>query len=545
MIHHRSPAVPLRGSRNRRGRSMLMAAVAMVAAGASLARPAPDAATARDTGVVDVQRLSRIGSVSDRFQSYTIEMIEVTGGKFWKPYDPSLGTAGNAPAVPRSRADMYMYRPPIDLGNRRLRLLARALGTAYLRVSGTWANSVYFAGDDKSVGQPPKGFTGVLTGSQWRKVVDFARDVDASIVTSFAISEGTRDANGVWIPDQARRLLRYTRAMGSRIAAAEFMNEPSMAGIGGAPKGYSAGDYARDARIFAKFLRAEAPGTMILGPGSATETPGLWGIPATLPGNIQTEAMLKAATPDIDAFSYHHYGAASVRCAAINMPQTRLDDALSEAWLARTGQTRQFYASLRDRYTPGKPLWMTEGADAACGGNPWSGSFVDSFRYLDQLGRLAREGVDVVFHNTLAASNYSLLDPETLKPKPNYWAALLWRRLMGRTVLDSGLPLREGLHAYAHCAAGGRGGVAMLLINNDQTQTTSVRFQWPVSTYTLTQHGQSPFDVALNGRLLTLGPGDALPQLAGRRLGPGRLDLAPRSLTFVTIPSARNPACQP
>jgi hypothetical protein len=39
-----------------------------------------------------------------------------------------------------------------------------------------------------------------------------------------------------------------------------------------------------------------------------------------------------------------------------------------------------------------------------------------------------------------------LLDENTLAPRPNYWAALLWRRLMGTTVLDSGVPIQKGLH---------------------------------------------------------------------------------------------------
>ena len=30
--------------------------------------------------------MPRIGSVDERFQSYNIEMVEVTGGRFWKPY---------------------------------------------------------------------------------------------------------------------------------------------------------------------------------------------------------------------------------------------------------------------------------------------------------------------------------------------------------------------------------------------------------------------------------------------------------------------------
>jgi hypothetical protein len=37
---------------------------------------------------------------------------------------------------------------------------------------------------------------------------------------------------------------------------------------------------------------------------------------------------------------------------------------------------------------------------------PWANTFLDTFRYLDQLGRLARQDVRVVAHNTLVASDY-------------------------------------------------------------------------------------------------------------------------------------------
>jgi heparanase 1 len=65
------------------------------------------------------------------------------------------------------------------------------------------------------------------------------------------------------------------------------------------------------------------------------------------------------------------------------MPQTSADAALSEEWLARTDQTLAFYRNLRDKFAPGKPMWVTETADAACGGNPWASTFLDTFRYLD------------------------------------------------------------------------------------------------------------------------------------------------------------------
>lgn len=75
----------------------------------------------------------------------------------------------------------------------------------------------------------------------------------------------------------------------------------------------------------------------------------------------------------------------------------------------------------------------------------------------------------MVAHNTLVATDNGLLDEKTLAPKPNYWGALLWLRLMGTTVPESGVPIQEGLHVYAHCLRGNPGGVALLLINNDKT----------------------------------------------------------------------------
>jgi hypothetical protein len=54
---------------------------------------------------------------------------------------------------------------------------------------------------------------------------------------SIAGSVCTR-TQGVWISDQARHLFDYTKSIGGKIAATEFMNEPTYATMGGAPKGY-------------------------------------------------------------------------------------------------------------------------------------------------------------------------------------------------------------------------------------------------------------------------------------------------------------------
>ncbi|MGO4573357.1 hypothetical protein [Microvirga sp. 2TAF3] len=499
--------------------------------------------------------MPRIGTVDERYQSYNVEMLEVTGGRFWRPYGPELEAALRQPtpaSAAQSNGDtpagmnpaLYESRPPLDLTNPRLRKLAAALGPAYVRVSGTWANTTFFPETDQAPATPPPGFMGVLSRQQWKSVVEFAKAANAEIVTSFATGLGTRDGAGVWMPEQARRLIAYTKSVGGRIVAAEFMNEPTLAIMGGAPQGYDAATYGRDFKAFRAFADQAAPDMIVLGPGSVGETIGEWGVAYGSLPVLKTREMLVASQPaQVDAFSYHHYGASSQRCAAMGK-QTTAEAALSEDWLGRTDQTLAFYRALRDEFEPGRPFWLTETADAACGGNPWANTFLDTFRYLDQLGRLAKQDVRVVAHNTLVASDYGLLNDRTLEPKPTYWAGLLWRRLMGTTVLETGVPIQEGFHIYAHCLRGTPGGVAVLAINNSRTQSSAVEIPKAAEGYTLMAPQLESSSIRLNGQELRLRAQDELPDLQGSRVQAGRVELAPASITFLALPEAGNPGCR-
>ena len=112
---------------------------------------------------IAVATMARVATVDPRFQSYNVEMAEVIGGKFWKPYNRLSKVSGNAeptPAISESNGAalqigqdpaLFEARPPIDLSNVRLRKLAAALGPAYVRVSGTWANTVYFQDSDDAL----------------------------------------------------------------------------------------------------------------------------------------------------------------------------------------------------------------------------------------------------------------------------------------------------------------------------------------------------------------------------------------------------------
>lgn len=495
-------------------------------------------------------KMAKVGTIDERFQSYNIEAVQVTGGRFWKPFAKAAESKPvDEKPKPASAAQvgmdpsLYEYRAPINLSNARLRKLAKALGPAYVRVSGTWMNSTYFQDSDAAApAEPPKGFNSVLTRAEWKGVIDFSHAVNAEIVTSFATSAGTRDAEGVWTPVEAKKFVDYTKSIGGTIAAAEFMNEPTFASLGGAPKGYDAAAYAKDFAVFKKFAAADAAGMIVLGPGGVME--GSAQLPSFMHA-VTSEDILKATGPVFDAYSYHSYGAVSSRCAGPGMSAgTSIDAALSEEWLARAGKIEGYYAGIRDRLIPGKAIWLTETAQAACGGDRWASTFLDSFRYLDQLASLARRGVQVQMHNTLSASDYGLLDEKTYEPRPDYWAALLWRRLMGTTVLDAGQPPAVSLHLYAQCLRGKPGGVTLLAINADKTEAQTIAIPTGAERYSMTAADLLSSTVELNGSELRLGTGDRLPNMKGVATHAGQVTFAPASITFLALPKADNASCR-
>lgn len=518
---------------------LLGAGILLDAGGQALASPDDPASH------LDPHALKSVARVDPRFQSYNIEMAEIVGGRFWAPYkDADARTS--AEGSPRTGslgfdATLFRQRPPADLSNARLRNLARALGPAYIRVSGSWANKTFFQDDDgPRLATPPKGFENVLTRRQWAGVLDFAKAVDGKITTSFAVSAGARDAAGNWSPAEARKLLRYTRKLGGTIHSAELINEPNLGATSGLPAGYDASNFARDIAAFRTFIANEAPEIRTVGPGSTGET----GVALFNSRGLASEQMLSAEPrASFDYFSYHFYGGRSQRCAKMAPSSAILpQNALDEEWLARTDRALAFYKDLRDRHMPGAPIWLNETAQASCGGDKWAASFLDTFRYVDQMGRLAQQGVSVIMHNTLAASDYGLIDEETLTPRPNYWAAVLWRRLMGEVVLDAG-PARPGLHVYAHCLRGRPGGVAFAVLNLDRTRTAHLTLPLPAQRYALSAEDLQGTTVKLNGKPLALA-GDRLPALPGTKANGRDISLAPASITFLAAPSAANRACR-
>ena len=158
-------------------------------------------------------------------------------------------------------------------------------------------------------------------------------------------------------------------------------------------------------------------------------------------------------------------------------------------------------------------------------------------RTLNEAGGFSAITDGVIFHNTLAASDYAYLDRVTHEPRPNYFAVLLWTRLMGTKVYDTGEPARMGAHVYAHSRKDGQDGVVYLVINNSETDATTVELPKEATRYTLAgKDGNKRATVmTLNGHDLTLGAGDALPDLSGAPQAAGKVELAPMTCTFFVL----------
>jgi hypothetical protein len=464
-----------------------------------------------------------VATVDERFQSFNVEMVEVTGGRFWAPY---------------GSGELFEERDPIDLTNTRLRNLARELAPAFMRVSGSWANGTYYDLDETTEGTTPEGFVGVLTRTQWDEANAFAIDLGFDVITSFAVSEGTRDSEGVWTPDAARAWLEYSRDQGYPIVAAEFYNEPSY-NLQGVPGDYDAQQFVRDFQIFTPMVAETLPTMMIVGPGMLGEATPLLPIPG--PPTIVAADILADISPVMDVFTYHFYPGVSPRC----LSTTTAEDVLTLEFLSRIDADADHYEALRDEYEPGIPMWITETAEAACGGSPWAAQYVDAFRYLDQMGRLAARGTDIVMHNTLSASEYGLIDEATFTPRPSYWGALLWQRLMGERALG----LRSSnddpdLRIYAHCLNdGAAGAAAYLLINLSQTSAKTVGVASSAELYLLTSDGLESSDTYLNDELLEAAADGTIGELSSAVVTDGQFELPAASIAFVVDEDAGAVAC--
>ena len=487
--------------------------------------------------------LKTIRSVDPMLVSYNIEMTEVTGGTFWKEYTEGqkAGTE-KFPFIAFAGMDKLMQvYPPIDLTNTRIRKLAKEIGPAWIRVSGTWSTKTYYDFDETTNGVAPEGFQNVLTKTQWLALLDFVKEVNGKLLISVANCEGIHSASEPWNPSQAEKIFNLSKEYGVPIAAAEFMNEPNLLAYSGAPKGYTFDDYIRDQDVFNAWLHENYPEVLAVGPcsiggGQMGKIKMEEGLMKLLGRKFGTEILLKGSKEKMEVFSYHYYNGVSERITAkMHALHWPVEKAHTEEYLGAAGYCARAAAACRDKYMPGAPMWVTESGDAGGGGCTWASTYLDVLRTLNELGTFATISDGVIFHNTLASSDYGWLKHGTFVPRPNYFAIILWNRLVGTTVYDSEIPISEGAHVFCHSRKDGKDGYTYAIINNSLTETTTVELPKEAVRYSLDGNGNIRSTTAyLNGEALALGEGDTLPALEGIAVS-GTIELAPGSCTFLVM----------
>ena len=499
------------------------------------------------------ENLKEIRKMNPRLMSYNVEMTEVTGGTFWKAY--TEGQIAGTEEFPKleggfsnhtAMAGLMQYYPPIDTTNEKLIALAKELGPVWVRVSGTWATKTYYDFDGTTGGKAPAGYQSVLTREQWANILSFAKAVDAKLLVSVSNCAGDHDENNGPIRlAQIEKLFGLTTELGGTIDALEFMNEPNMLQISGAPLGYDFDDYIRDQDIINGWVRENYPECLIVGPcntGMADEKASdekISQMGAGM-GNMfkmgTAHDLLRGHQVKMDVYSYHYYNGISERLAGM-MPTGHwpAQAAHTDAYLQVAPGICYMNIPVRDQYMPGAEMWVTESGDAGGGGDTWASTYLDVLRTLNELGSFCTLTNGVIFHNTLASSDYGFLQHGSFDPRPNYFAVLLWTRLMGDTVYACGNPNVEGAHLYCHSRKDGKDGYVYLLINNSLTDATTVELPGVAKLYELSGNGNMRNKVMyLNGKPLTLQENNELPCLCGKDVE-GTISIAPGSCAFIVI----------
>ena len=497
---------------------------------------------AKNLSLKAVENLKTLRTINPQLLSYNVEMTEVTGGTFWKAYTPGqiAGTEG-FPLISFGKSDeMHQWYDPIDSTNPRLIKLAKELGKCWIRVSGTWSTKTYYDFDGHTNGVAPEGFDSVLTKDQWTNLLDFVKAVDGNLLISVANCDGIHAANEPWQPEQAKLIFDFSKEYGVPIEAVEFMNEPNLLAYSGAPKDYTFEDFIRDQDIFTKWVHENYPECLVVGPcsvgcGKMGKIDTEKGLMKKLTSSMSTDKLLNGSKEKMDVYSYHYYNGVSGRITTLPFIHWSPSKAHSEGYLDAAPYTAKANVPYRDKYAPGAEMWVTESGDAGGGGCEWASTYLDVFRTLNELGTFPTITDGVIFHNTLASSDYGWLKHGTFEPRPNYFAVLLWSRLMGTTVYDSEIAIQEGAHVFCHSRKDGKDGCVYLVINNSLTDTTKVELPKEALRYTLCGNGNvRNTSIYLNGTKLELGANDELPAMEGVEVS-GTIELAPGTCTFLVM----------
>lgn len=482
------------------------------------------------TAKLEIDVSAPAATIDERYLSFAVDTAQVVGGLFWSA-EPVAQLIG------QERQPVYDFKRP------RLRALAAELAPAFLRIGGSDADRVFYDMTDAPVAEEdlPEGFEFVLTAAQVDGVFEFAQALGFGVMFTLSAGPGVRDEQGDWTPDMAEQLIEYVSSNDYEVTLWELGNEwdrfPIILGVPATPE--------MAVREFAavRTLLEDLYDDFRLGGTSGAYWPSIGEL---FP--MYGPFMEMGGGDFLDVVTWHYYPTQSERGGVLRTDPWERGILLDPEDLDIALQWADEVIGFRDAHAPNLPVWLGESGHAQFGGQPGaSDAFEGTFWWLDQLGALARRNIQVSVRQTLSGSNYGMIDDVTLDPRPDYWASVLWRRLMGRRVLDVHRSEVDDLvRVYAHCSYQRPGAVTVLAINLDEENDVRIEIdglsQSDKELYVLTSDALDSSDLMLNGTLLRDEDG-VLPPLDPERLGGRPADVPARSMAFVVYPDADALAC--
>ncbi|XP_043704735.1 heparanase-like protein 1 isoform X2 [Telopea speciosissima] len=350
----------------------------------------------------------------------------------------------------------------LDLSHPLLTKAIQAFNPLRIRIGGTLQDKVvYDVGNLNSSCLPFKKMAGVLFGfskgclpmARWDELNLLFSKTGAFVTFGLNALYGRHQSgNGAWVgawdPSNARDFIKYTISKKYPIDSWEFGNELSGNGVGASVGAQQYGEDLINLEALVNELYGKSHRKpLIVAPGGFYNQQ--W----------YTKFLQVSGSAVVNVVTHHIYN-----LGAGNDPKL-VNKILDPHYLSQTSQTFGNLENTIRKHGPWASAWVGEAGGAYnSGGRLVSDTFINSFWYLDQLGKSAMHNTKAYCRQTLIGGNYGLLNTTTFVPNPDYYSALLWHRLMGKGVLAVDGETSPFLRVYAHCLKG-REGIILLVIN--------------------------------------------------------------------------------
>lgn len=340
----------------------------------------------------------------------------------------------------------------LDLSHPLLAKAIQAFQHLRIRIGGSLQDQVlYNIGDLKSPCHPFQrmkdglfGFSkGCLYMRRWDALNHFFSKTGVIVTFGLNALYGRHQIRrgvweGDWDPSNTIDLMKYTISKGYQIDSWEFGNELSGNGIGASVRAEQYGkDLIKLKDIMNELHKKSNLKPSLIAPGGFVDEK--W----------YTTLLDVSGSNVLNIVTHHIYNLGA------GVDPNLVSKILDPSHLSKISGTFSNLQLIIQKHGPWASAWVGESGGAFnSGGRHVSDRFVNSFWYLDQLGMASKYNTKVYCRQSLIGGNYGLLNTTTFVPRPDYYSALLWHRLMGKGVLAVNTDASSYLRTYAHCSKG-------------------------------------------------------------------------------------------